>query len=272
MTTASSSHPFGLTALIVSSALALSSCGDGGHEAASDKTEAAALHTQITATHPWDNTSFTQGLATDGDSLIAGTGMYGQSRIYRTTVDGQQSDNHDLAPQLFGEGLAVHGDTVWQLTWKEHTAIKRDLATLRETGSETYDGEGWGLCSDGERLVMSDGSGRLTFRDPDTFSEIGGVDVTLNGAATDELNELDCAADGSVWANVWQSNDIYRIDPISGEVTDVADTSGIFPAADRPGSDVLNGIASVPGTDPAERRFYVTGKYWDELYEVQFRS
>lgn len=262
-----SSRPKQLLALVCCSAVALSACG-----APEEHARPKSLSTTIKAVHPWDNTSFTQGLeAEKNGSLIVGTGITNESRIYRTTLNGKQKDNHPLPANYFGEGLAIHGDSVWQLTWKDGVAMRRSLKDLRQVDTASYDREGWGLCSDGDRLVMSDGSGTLTFRDPETFEQTGSVEVTRDGKSTKMLNELDCAADGSVWANVWKSNVIYRIDPDSGKVLETADTFGVFPAAIVPGADVLNGIASVPGSDPEERRFYVTGKYWNELYEVQFQ-
>ena len=243
---------------------------------ASNADEPQHLNAKVTTTHPWDKSSFTQGLETDRNGkLVVGTGMYKHSRIYRTTVDGQQSDSHDLPSQFFGEGLTITGDHVWQLTWKENTAIKRNAGDLREIGRVHYDGEGWGLCSQQNRLVMSDGSGTLSFRDPQTFAKTGEVAVTKGSQPTNMLNELECSPDGSVWANVWQTNEIYRIDPNTGKVTGVADLTDKLPAATRSGADVLNGIALVPnqGTDshsPDQQRFYITGKWWDELYEVTF--
>ncbi|MDK8511359.1 glutaminyl-peptide cyclotransferase [Corynebacterium bovis] len=217
---------------------------------------------EVVATHPFDPTSFTQGLdvAPDG-SVVVGTGLTGRSRIYRTTPDGRQSDSRPLDPGLFGEGVAVAGDTVWQLTWTDGTAIRRDARTLAETGRVPYDGEGWGLCFDGRRLIMSDGSADLTFRDPVTFAETGRVTVRRDGEPVRRLNELDCAEDGTVLANVWQTDTIERIAPDTGEVT--AEITADLP---RPAdADVLNGIAHIPGTD----RMYLTGKLWDTLYEVR---
>lgn len=217
---------------------------------------------EVVATHPFDPTSFTQGLDVAGDgSLVVGTGLTGRSRIYRTTPDGRQSDSRPLDPGLFGEGVAVAGDTVWQLTWTDGTAIRRNTRTLAETGRVPYDGEGWGLCFDGRRLIMSDGSADLTFRDPVTFAETGRVTVRRDGEPVRRLNELDCAEDGTVLANVWQTDTIERIAPDTGEVT--AEIAVDLP---RPAdADVLNGIAHIPGTD----RMYLTGKLWDTLYEVR---
>ena len=234
------------------------------------------LNATVIQAHPWDKSSFTQGLETDRDGkLVVGTGMYKQSRIYRTTVDGKQTDSHDLPSDFFGEGLTITGDNVWQLTWKENTAIKRTASDLQEIGRAHYDGEGWGLCSQQNRLVMSDGSGTLSFRDPKTFEKTGELTVTKGGQPTDMLNELECSPDGSVWANVWQTNEIYRIDSQTGQVTGVADLTDKLPAATRSGADVLNGIALAPraSTKPQkldQQRFYITGKWWDELYEVSF--
>ena len=251
-----------------------SGCGDASPGGSSDQPSSGASEPavpvstpEIVAEHPWDASSFTQGveLAPDG-TLVVGTGMYGESRIYRTTLDNQQSDSQKLDSEYFGEGITIHGDDVWQLTWKKGTAFRRDLETLEEKGTVNYEGEGWGICSTDEQLVMSNGSGTLTFRDPETFAPTGTVDVTLGGEATSQLNELECADDGSVFANVWQTDLIYKIDPSSGEVTEMIDTVDAFPAADRPGADVLNGIAKIPGTD----HYLLTGKYWDTAYEVRF--
>lgn len=228
------------------------------------------LTTTVNSAQPWNKTSFIEGLQSTADGrLLVGTGMYGQSRIY-FTKDGVESNSQPLDRSLFGEGVAITGDTVWQLTWREHKAIKRKASTLEQVGEASYDTEGWGLCAQKDRLVMSDGSGSLTFRDPQTFAKTGSVKVTLNGKDTSMLNELECTSDGMVWANVWQTNQIYRIDPASGKVTGVADTTGLLPAAKKPGADVLNGITAVPGTTPEQQRFFITGKYWDQIYDVTF--
>lgn len=271
--------PFLAVALVSTCVSACDSSSTGGSDSAAPGSSSlpgipdanpdsyAHLVPEITAEHPWDPSSFTQGLEMDpSGELVVGTGLNGKSRIYRTSVDGVQSDAQTLDPKYFGEGITIHGDSVWQLTWKEGTAFRRDLNTLEEKATASYEGEGWGLCSDGQRLIMSDGSGTLSFRDPETFAEIGSQEVRLDGKATSELNELECTEDGKVLANVWQTNAIYEINPENGEVTGVIDTTGVFPAQDKPGADVLNGIAQIPGTD----RYLLTGKLWDTLYEVRF--
>lgn len=267
---------------VLAAGLLLAGCGsaeDAGEDRAAGESAGSTanaaqperLEATVHETYPWDPSSFTQGVEVAEDGrLLVGTGRNGESRIYHTTKEGKQSESQDLDEKFFGEGVTRHvaadgTATVWQLTWKENTAFRRDADTLKEQGQAHYDGEGWGICSTGEKLVMSDGSGTLTFRDPETFEPTGTVDVTLAGEPTDMLNELDCSG-GQVWANVWQTDEIYRIDPATGEVTGVADLSGLLPAASRAGADVLNGIAHIPGTD----RFYLTGKLWDEMYEVSF--
>lgn len=256
-----------------------SAAEDGGDPVDADST-VPVLTAEVTAEHPFDSSSFTQGLEVmpDGDLLVS-TGLNGESRIYRAPVDDATSPtvSEDLDERYFGEGATVHGDTVWQLTWKSGVAFARDADTLEITDEASYDGEGWGLCSDGDRLVMSDGSPTLTFRDPAAFAPTGSVEVTLDGDPVDEINELECTGSGdekTVWANVWHSDRILRIDPTSGDVTGVVDLD--LPAGDRDGADVLNGIAE-NRTDGAEgadgtrdNSFLVTGKLWDTLYEVQF--
>lgn len=251
--------------------LAACSSGDDGTNAEEASVAESApverLTPEIVATHPWNPESFTQGVEVDEDgSLIVGTGMNGESRIYRTTMDGQESDSHDLEEKFFGEGITIHGDKVWQLTWKLGTAFERNRDDLSEIRTVNYEGEGWGICSDGSRLIMTDGSGALTFRDPETFDKTGSVEVTVDGRETTYLNELDCSEDGNVYANVWQTDQILRIDPETGHVTGVVDATGAFDAQSKPGADVLNGIAQIPGTD----RYLLTGKKWDTAYEVRF--
>lgn len=233
---------------------------------------------RIVATHPFDASSFTQGLELEDDgTLLVGTGWEGESRIYRTTLDDVELASSDLDPAWFGEGITRHGDHIWQLTWKQQTAVKRDAGTLQEIGRASYRGEGWGLCSTGEELIMSDGSDQLRRLDPDTFEELGRVRVTLDGAPARQLNELECV-DGDVYANLFLSTDIVRIDmPEAGPLLDAAEVAPVAPVTAvidgaglpnnaRPDPNhVLNGIAHVPGTD----RFLLTGKRWPDLYEVE---
>lgn len=225
------------------------------------------LSVEIVERHPFDASSFTQGLEVDEDgTLLVGTGQYNESRIYRTTLNGEQSDSHDLEDSLFGEGITRAGDTVWQLTWLENTVIKRDAETLAEVDRHRFEGEGWGVCSRQDELIMSDGSAHLRRLDPATFEERERFPVTLDGKAVEGLNELECVGD-EVYANIFTTTDIVRIDAATGAVTALIDASTLpnNGPADDPNA-VLNGIAHIPDTD----RFYLTGKRWPDLYEVRF--
>lgn len=251
-----------LASLAILSSLPLASCSTPPTDS-----EAVVEHLvpEIISTHSFDSTSFTQGLELDGDELIVGTGQYGGSRIYRSSVDGQESVSQSLDPEFFGEGITKSGDAIWQLTWNEGVAFKRDADTLEELDRVSYDGQGWGICSTDDALITSDGSSTLTFRDPETFAENSTVDVTLDGSPVGNLNELECV-DGEVYANIFLDTDIMRIDPNSGEVTAVIDASKIPNNATPDTNNVLNGIAHIPDSD----RFYITGKRWPDLYEVRF--
>ncbi|MEU6268994.1 glutaminyl-peptide cyclotransferase [Saccharopolyspora shandongensis] len=224
------------------------------------------LRAEVISVLPHDRSSFTQGLELAAGTLYEGTGMHGSSLLRATDLaTGEVRREARLPAELFGEGITVTGDRIWQLTWQEGVALERDRKTLDELRRVEYTGEGWGLCFDGSRLVMSDGSDRLTFRDPATFEPVGGVDVRRGGSVVEKLNELECVGD-QVWANVWGSDEILRIDPATGQVTAVVDASGLLSSWERAGTDVLNGIAVIPGTD----EFLLTGKYWPTIFRVRF--
>ncbi|MBS9373711.1 glutaminyl-peptide cyclotransferase [Rhodococcus sp. B50] len=269
-----------MSRLLLSAAVAAIACvttaGCGDDLVAEPGPPAAELGVEVVATHPHDPEAFTQGLEIDEGELLEGTGRAGRSWVSAREVD-VDGDTLTLAEaerarepvldDFFGEGITVVDDELWQLTWKDGTAVVRDRDTLLEKRRVDYEGEGWGLCAQPDRLVMSDGSAELIFRDPTTFDELGRVTVHREGHAVAKLNELECAEDGSVYANVWQTDEIVRIDPSTGRVEARIDAA---PLRDRlpegAAVDVLNGIAQIPGTD----RFLVTGKYWPTLFEVRF--
>ncbi len=227
---------------------------------------AQQLRVQVLATLAHDPTMFTEGLEIHDGVLYEGSGLVGQSRVRATALPGPAVLREATLPTpLFGEGLTIAGDRLWQLTYTSGLAIERDLATLTERRRVPYRGEGWGLCHDGDRLVMSNGSDQLTFRDPATFEAVGQVTVRLDGVPVRQLNELECA-DRVVWANVFQDDRILRIDPAAGTVTGVVDASGLLNPPPQSAADVLNGIAAIPGTD----EFLVTGKNWPSLFRVRF--
>jgi len=224
------------------------------------------LKVKVLATHPHDVQAYTQGLVWHGGRLYESAGNYGSSSLREVNpATGEVLRFVPVAPRYFAEGLALVGDRLIQLTWRESTAFVYGLAKLDPQGQIPYTGEGWGLCSDGRRLIMSDGSDRLTFRDPATFTPQGGVNVSENGGPVLNLNELECV-DGAVYANVWQTDRILRIDPATGRVTAEIDAAGLLTPEESAKADVLNGIAWRPDT----KRFYITGKNWPKLFEVVF--
>lgn len=245
----------------LAAAIATSACSAAGN--APHK-----LRVDVVATYPHDTSAFTQGLLAPREGrLLESTGRYGVSDVRLVDIaTGAVLDRTPIAPDLFGEGLARVGDRLILLTWQEQKALVLDAATLDLSPKTfTYDTEGWGLCYDGERLIMSDGSSTLTFRSPDTFARLGSVPVTLGGSPRDHLNELECAG-GRVYANVWETDTIVEIDPSTGRVTAEIDASGLLTSGERVNTDVLNGIAAAPGKDT----FYITGKLWPKLFEVRF--
>lgn len=217
--------------------------------------------------YPHDPAAFTQGLVYLDGVLYEGTGLEGESTLRRVALEtGEVLQSRPLDPRYFGEGIAVVGDRVYQLTWRTGTCFVYDRETFEPLATFAYETEGWGLTTDGERLIMSDGTPRLVFRDPETFAEIGAIDVRYGARPVGNLNELEVVGD-EIWANVWQTDLIARIDPATGGVVGWIDLSGLLPA-DAAGSrpvDVLNGIAH----DPATGRIFVTGKLWPMLFEIE---
>jgi glutaminyl-peptide cyclotransferase len=229
---------------------------------------AELLRARVVRSMPHDKAAFTQGLVIFDGKLYECTGLKGQSSVRRVDPDsGRVEMRTDLDATLFGEGLARVGGRLWQITWQDGRALVWNLSTLKKEREVTYEGEGWGLCFDGKRLVMSDGSDRLFFRDPETFAKVGvgEVPVRREGAPVRNLNELECDG-GLVYANVWQDNHIARIDPATGEVTGWIDASNLLTPEESAGTDVLNGVALIPET----RHFYITGKLWPRAFEVEF--
>jgi glutaminyl-peptide cyclotransferase len=222
------------------------------------------LTVQILGTMPHDPAAFTQGFELAGASLWEGTGLVGQSQLRETDpTTGAVRRAVDLPADQFGEGITVAPTGIWQLTWKDGVAYRRDPATLAVVATVPLDREGWGVCHTATDLVTSDGSSTLVFRDPTTFAPRRTVDTGVS-----QLNELECVGD-TIWANVWQTDEIVGVDPSSGRVTAVVDAAALRPAQTRSDPDaVLNGIAAIPGTD----EFLLTGKRWPVTYRVALRA
>ena len=221
---------------------------------------------QVHRVLPHDPQAFTQGLLWWNGKLYESLGERGKSELRRIDpATGAVEQRAPIPVFFFGEGLALAGERLVMLTWQAHRAFLFHRDSFAKLGTFTYQGEGWGLCHDGARFVMSDGSSKLTFRDSASFAFAGAVEATLDGVPLAHLNELECVADG-VYANVWQRDFIVRIDPTSGRVTQRINASGLLDAAAAPAAGVLNGIAY----NPESQRFYITGKRWPQLFEVTF--
>lgn len=221
---------------------------------------------RIVGVRPHDARAYVQGLLFHEGRLYESNGQYGRSRLVEIDPsNGRVLRSVRLPSGEFAEGLARVGDRLVQLTWREGVARLWRLPDLEPAGEWRYEGEGWGLTYDGERLIQSDGSAVLTFRSPEDFRVLDRVVVRRAGSAVPYLNELEWV-EGAIYANVWMSDEILRIDPATGAVTGVWDASGLLdPAARELGAEVLNGIAWEPG----RRIFHLTGKYWPSRFEVE---
>ena len=219
---------------------------------------------KVIHSYPHDPDAFTQGLFFHDGFLFEGTGLRGRSSIRKVEIEtGKVLQQVDLPGEVFGEGITQWGDRIIGLTWQEQTAFVLDLKSFKLWRKFNYPGEGWGLTHNERELIMSDGSPELRFLDPLTFKELRRVRVTAAGQPVAELNELEWV-EGQVWANIWQTDRIARIDPRTGNVTAWIDLTGLLPER-RSSDDVLNGIAY----DAAKKRLFVTGKLWPKLFEIQ---
>ncbi len=226
----------------------------------------------VVARYPHDSAAYTQGLIhRPGGILLESTGLYGQSDLRRVDLKtGVVAQSVPLPADRFGEGLALHGGKLYQLTWQSGVAYVYDATTLKRQDSVMYQGEGWGLTSDGTSLIMSDGSDTLRFRDPATFKVRRAVAVRFaTREPVTKLNELEYVG-SEIFANVFQSDWILRIDPASGEVREILDFAGLLPGfgAAETSENVLNGIAF----DQASGHLYITGKRWPKLVEVKLNA
>ncbi|WP_107037419.1 glutaminyl-peptide cyclotransferase [Brumimicrobium mesophilum] len=221
---------------------------------------------EVLTVFPHATTSYTQGLEFDGDQLYegtGGTGATGRSMVAKVKLNsGRIQEKKLLDEKYFGEGITIMGDKLYQLTWQEHTCFVYDKTTLQELSQFTYTGEGWGICNDGEQLIMSDGSERIYFRDPNTFGLKRSIEVYTNEGPVRGLNELEFI-EGKIYANVYTQNQIVIIDPATGAVTGRIDAS-ILALDYRKTGEVLNGIAYKKST----KQLFVTGKNWPNLLEI----
>lgn len=244
-------------------------CATLGACACGPATEAGSIPEygiEVVRSYPHDPQAFTQGLFYLNGFLYEGTGLNDQSSIRKVRLEtGEVLQKRDVPGAYFGEGIVNWKDKLIEITWEQHTGFVYDLATFAPLRQFSYPGQGWGLTQDGKRIIMSDGTAQLRFWNPDTFEETGRITVTADDAPLDKLNELEWVK-GEVYANIWQTDRIARINPATGKVVGWIDCAGLLGAADRRGNeDVLNGIAY----DAQRDRLFVTGKLWPKLYEIR---
>ncbi len=219
----------------------------------------------VVRSYPHDPTAFTQGLQYIDGFLYEGTGQNGQSSIRRVALEtGEVLQRRDIPRQHFGEGITVLKTELFQLTWQSGIGFVYDRKTFDLKRTFRYSGEGWGLTEHANELIMSDGTSALRFIDPSTFSERRRLKVTAAGQPLERLNELEFVKD-EIFANVWTTDQVVRIDPATGRVTGYIDLSGLLSARERSSADVLNGIAY----DAIGDRLFVTGKWWPRLFQIK---
>ena len=217
--------------------------------------------------YPHDKQAFTQGLLFIDGALYESTGRYGQSTVRKVELgSGEVKQSTAIASKYFGEGLVNWQDTLINITWKSRTALVFDKQSFKEVGRFSYEGEGWGITQNGQRLIMSDGTSTIRFFDPKTFKEQRRITVTYKGEPIRNLNELEWV-NGEIYANIWQTDWIAKIEPKSGNVVGLVDMKGLLPpsATGRSAENVLNGIAY----DAEGDRLFVTGKNWPQLLEIK---
>lgn len=237
-------------------------------ETTTTENNVAMLNYTVLATYPHDTASFTQGLEFYKGQLLEGTGMQGQSKLMQVDLrTGKANKKLNLDSTIFGEGISVLNDTLYQLTWQNKKVLVYTASDFKKVKELPINTEGWGITNNGKELIVSDGSSNLYFYEPGTFRLLRTQGVTENGSPAMNLNELEFI-NGFVYANQWQYNYILKIDPASGQVVGKMDLTQLAARAKavNPKEQFLNGIAYNPET----KKVYVTGKYWPELYEISF--
>ncbi len=217
-------------------------------------------------TYPHDPEAFTQGLVFEDGVLYEGTGLRGRSTLRKVVLEtGEILQHYEVPARYFGEGITIFGNRIIQLTWQSRTGFVYDKKSFERLRSFTYPTEGWGITHDGNRLIVSDGTSTLYFWDPETFQEVGRIEVRGATGPVSRLNELEYIG-GEVYANVWQTDRIARIDPRTGRVAGWIDLAGLLGPRDRDRQvGVLNGIAY----EREKKRLFVTGKLWPRLFEIE---
>jgi glutamine cyclotransferase len=260
---------FALTAMLA--AVAIHSCRD-----LEDFGITPCYTCKVVAAYPHDNQAFTEGLAFEDGIMYEGTGLYEHSTLRKSILRSATKDEVDPATlavllikeipaEFFAEGITIYGDKIIQLTWQSGVGFVYKKDDFRLLRTFNYSTEGWGITNDGSRLIMSDGTATLYFLNPDTFESLGSIEVRDRGAAVSGLNELEYVR-GEVYANVWPTERIARIDPRTGQVVGWINMKGLSNLlGESEEIDVLNGIAY----DPVGDRLFVTGKFWPKLFQIE---
>ncbi|HBB18413.1 MAG TPA: glutamine cyclotransferase [Syntrophus sp. (in: bacteria)] len=236
---------------------------DAGEGLKADRTP--VHHSRVIGSYPHDRQAFTQGLVYEGGFFYEGTGLHGRSSLRKVDpVSGRILKEIALAPSHFGEGIAIVGDRIVQLTWKSRLGFVYDKHSFGLVRTFSYPREGWGITHDGKRLVMSDGTSVLRFLDPQDFREVATLGVHDQRGPVTGLNELEYVQ-GLIYANVWPTDRIAVIDPRKGRIKAWIDLKGLLGKEDSRGADVLNGIAY----DARDDRLFVTGKLWPKVFEIE---
>ena len=231
--------------------------------------EPERLRAEIVRALPHDPTAFTQGLFFRDGALFETTGLVGRSTLRRVNIEtGEIQKKVALPSHVFGEGATLVGDRIIALTWRSGVGYVFDAKSLKKVRAFDYAGEGWGLAAHGDLVIMSDGTSELRVLDTATFAEVRRIRVTLRGEPLQWLNELEFV-DGRLFANVWQTDFIVRIDIKTGAVDAIVDATALRDALadDAQNIDVLNGIA----WDDRTGRLYATGKNWPKLFEISLK-
>ena len=259
--------------LILALSVAGLQCNAGANSSTSGNSTPAnavvAKHSyQIVAAYPHDTGAFTQGLVFADGKLYESTGQEGRSSLREVDLQtGRILKKVDIPEQFFGEGITLLNGKIYQLTWQHQVGFIYNSQTLEKIGEFNYTGQGWGITNDGRSLIISDGSNRLRFLDPDSFRVTKTIAVTDGRTPVNELNELEYV-NGEIYANIWHDQRIVTIDPQNGRVTGWIDLTGLLqPGAVQDEEAVLNGIAY----DQAGKRLFVTGKLWPQLFEIKLK-
>lgn len=259
--------------IVLLTSLYITSCTSNTDTNTEEGTEAPAKATpvmsySIVSVLPHDTSYYTEGLEFYHNILLESTGNYGSSKLVQEDLKtGKPIREVKLDPKQFGEGISVLHDTLYQMTYREHVVNVYTVKDFKKVKELPLNTEGWGMTNDGKSLIVSDGSSNLYFYEPSTFRLLHTQGVTENGNPLMNINELEYI-DGFIYANQYQYNYIYKINPNTGEVVAKMDLSDIVnKVKNQDGhADVLNGIAYNPET----KKFYITGKYWPQIYEIQF--